>query len=103
MALFSLFNTDKNTDNSISRDIDTANFRIIQLEKKVNELAFTVDTLWELLAEHNNFNESTLQEKILAKKKEIESRTGETTTCSSCNRIVPVSKDACYYCGSKLT
>jgi hypothetical protein len=34
MALFSLFNTDKNTDNSISRDIDTANFRIIQLEKK---------------------------------------------------------------------
>ena len=63
MALFSLFNSEKNTDNSISRDIDTANFRIIQLEKKVNDLAFTVDTLWELLAEHNNFSMSALQEK----------------------------------------
>ncbi len=103
MALFSLFNAEKNTDNSISRDIDTANFRIIQLEKKVNDLAFTVDTLWELLAEHNNFSMSALQEKVSSKKIEIESRAGETTTCSSCNRIVPASKDACYYCGSKLS
>ena len=103
MAFFSLFNKDKNTDNSISREIDTANFRIIQLEKKVNDLAFTVDTLWELLAEHNNFNANALQEKISAKQTEIESRAGETTTCSSCNRIVPASKDSCYYCGAKLT
>ena len=102
MAFFSLLDRDKNTDNSISREIDTANFRIVQLEKKVNELAFTLDTLWELLAEHNNFDANMLQEKISAKKNEIESRAGETTSCSSCNRTVPASKGACYYCGSKL-
>ncbi len=102
MAFFSLLDTDKNTDNSISREIDTANFRIIQLEKKVNELAFTADTLWELLAEHNDFDVNALQQKISAKKNEIETRTGETTTCSACNRTVPANKGACYYCGSKL-
>jgi rRNA maturation endonuclease Nob1 len=102
MALFSIFNADKNTDNSISSEIDTANFRIIQLEKKLNDLSFTVDTLWELLVEQNDFDTDALQEKISAKKSEIESRANETSTCSSCNRTVPANKDSCYYCGAKL-
>jgi uncharacterized paraquat-inducible protein A len=102
MALFSLFDTEKNNDNLVSREIDTANFRIIQLEKKVNDLTFTFETLWELLTEHNDFNESALQEKISTKRNEIEARAGETTSCSSCNRTVPASKDSCYYCGAKL-
>ena len=102
MAFFSIFDTNKNSESTNTGEIDAANFRIIQLEKKLDELSSTIETLWELLVEHNQFDAYALQEKISAKKNEIEARSNETTNCSSCNRIVPASKSSCYYCGAKL-
>lgn len=99
----SLFKPANDSENSLSNELDTANFRIVQLENKIKELSFTVDTLWELLVEHKNFDASALQDKILAKKNELESRSNETTNCSSCNRTVPANKASCYYCGAKLS
>ncbi|MBN4075659.1 MAG: hypothetical protein COA71_09715 [SAR86 cluster bacterium] len=102
MALFSIFDGNKNSENSNTSEIDAANFRIIQLNKKLDELSSTLEALWELLVEQHQFDESALQEKISAKKSAIESRANETTNCNSCNRTVPTSKGSCYYCGAKL-
>ncbi|MDG2090637.1 MAG: hypothetical protein P8J61_05955 [Gammaproteobacteria bacterium] len=99
----SLFKPVNDAEKSISNDLDTANFRVAQLENKIKELSFTLDTLWELLVEKNNFDVNAMQDKISAKKNEIESRSNETTNCSSCNRTVPANKASCYYCGAKLS
>lgn len=92
----------KSTIKNLQNDLEAANFRIVQLENKINDLSFTVDTLWEFLVEQNNFDANSLQEKISKKQDEIESRSNETTNCSSCNRTVPANKASCYYCGAKL-
>ena len=99
----SLFKPVNDAEKSISNDLDTANFRVAQLKNKIKELSFTLDTLWELLVEKNNFDVNALQEKISAKKNEIESRGNETSNCSSCNRTVPANKASYYYCGAKLS
>lgn len=97
-----LFKTSQDTEKSFTSELDTANFRIVQLEKKINELTFTLDTLWELIAEQNNLDSNALQEKIAAKKNELEARANETINCSSCSRTVPANKNTCYYCGARL-
>jgi uncharacterized coiled-coil protein SlyX len=99
----SLFKPTQDNDKSINSELDTANFRITQLEKKLSDLTFTLDTLWELLTEQNGFDATALEEKLNAKKDELESRANETTACSSCSRTVPANKSSCYYCGAKLT
>lgn len=101
--LGSLFKPSNDLEKSLSNELDTANFRIVQLENKLKELSFTLDTLWELLVEHKDFDTSALQDKITAKKNELESRNNETTNCSSCNRTVPANKASCYYCGATLS
>jgi len=97
-----LFKTSQDSEKSFTSELDTANFRIVQLEKKINELTFTLDTLWELIAEQSSFDSNALQEEISAKKNALEARANETINCSSCNRTVPANKNTCYYCGAKL-
>ncbi len=103
MAFFSLFDTEKKMTIQYQEKLILPTLELFNLRKKVNDLAFTIETLWELLVEHNDFNESALQEKVIAKKNEIESRAGETTTCRSCNKTVPTNKKSCYYCGANLS
>jgi len=63
-----LFKTSQDSEKSFTSELDTANFRIVQLEKKINELTFTLDALWELIAGQSSFDSNALQEKISAKK-----------------------------------
>jgi len=64
-----LFKTSQDSEKSFTSELDTANFRIVQLEKKINELTFTLDTLWELIAEQSSFDSNALQEKNFCQKK----------------------------------
>lgn len=102
MALFSGAGKDKQSDSLNTGELEAAKFKIIQLEQKFNELSLTMDALWHIVSEHNQLDENALIEKVAAAKANIESRSLETTSCSSCNRTVPANKDSCYYCGTKL-
>lgn len=103
MALFPGSGKNKQVDTFNAGELEAASFKINQLEQTLRELTLTVDALWYLLKEQLRLDDNALSDRIAAAKADIESRSKETTTCSSCKRMVPASKDACYYCGAKLT
>ena len=102
MALFPISGNNKQSERNNTGELEAANFKIMQLEKKLSDLSFMLDALWEIVREQTQLDANTLSEKVSAKKNELEARTNETATCSSCNRTVPASKESCYYCGAKL-
>ncbi len=93
----------KNKVDKTARELAAVNIRLDQLENRFKELRFTNQALWELLKERSDLNDEALEEKVTSLKQEIEQRANETTTCSSCNRVVPAHKENCYYCGTKLS
>lgn len=100
-----LLNRDKVSEKAekTARELDTANFRITQLENRFRELQFTNEALWELLKISAELPDDALEEKLNAMKQAIEERANQTMTCDSCQRIVPADKPSCYYCGAQLT
>ena len=99
-----LLNRDKVSEKAekTARELDTANFRITQLENQFRELQFTYQALWELLKTSAELPDDALEEKLHAMKQAIEERANQTMTCDSCQRIVPADKPSCYYCGAAL-
>ncbi len=85
-----------------ARELDTANFRISQLEKQFRDLQLYNQALWELLKSSANLPDDALQAQLDAYRQSLESRANQTTNCASCNRTVPADKTHCYYCGASL-
>ncbi|MFT5301409.1 MAG: hypothetical protein ACI87E_002512 [Mariniblastus sp.] len=76
------------------------------LESKIETLALACQSLWELLRENTNLNETDLESKI----EEIDLRDGRrdgkmtkiTEACPQCERRTSCRRPRCLYCGTAL-
>ncbi|TQV68190.1 hypothetical protein FKG94_24200 [Exilibacterium tricleocarpae] len=85
-----------------SRQAETNNARIEELERKLGKLSLITEALWEIVASEANYGEPELLQKIEMVVSDREQRLGKKLSCSRCNMLVAASKEKCIYCGAAL-
>ncbi len=85
-----------------ARQSDSNDERLDKLELKVKTLSVINEALYELLVAKLNVTEPELTAMIEQVVANRSSRLEAKSTCRSCGRLVPSSRQKCMYCGGAL-
>ncbi len=92
----------RETTSVAARQSESYDDRLDQLESTVKNLSVINEALYEILVAKLNVNATDLavmiEQVTVNRLKRLEAK----STCSSCSRLVPSSRQKCMYCGGEL-